>query len=307
VLDDVLRRQCGILSHRQAVTAGLSRGAIRAHLAAGRWQRIHARVYATFSGPLSRSAALWAVALRAGPGSALSHHTAAELAGLIDDPSAPIHVTVPPGRQMAPLRGVRIHRSTTIAGRAHPARLPPQTRVEETVLDLGDLAACPDDAVAWVAAACGRRLTTPQRIADAASTRRRLRWRAALARACAAADAGCHSVLELRYLRDVERAHGLPAGARQHRHHGGYDDVRYAEYGLVVELDGGRYHREEARLRDRRRDNARTAAGCSILRYDWLAVTGRPCAVAAEVSAALRVRGWAAAGRPCGSTCTSGL
>lgn len=59
----------------------------------------------------------------------------------------------------------------------HPALLPPRTRVEETVLDLVDAALTLDDALGWIARACGRRLTTAGRLREAASERPRLRWR----------------------------------------------------------------------------------------------------------------------------------
>jgi hypothetical protein len=42
-----------------------------------------------------------------------------------------------------------------------------------------------------------------------------LRWRADLHELIAAAASGDHSVLEYRYERDVERAHGLPEPIRQ--------------------------------------------------------------------------------------------
>ena len=42
-----------------------------------------------------------------------------------------------------------------------------------------------------------------------------MRWREDLAELIAAAASGDHSVLEFRYPRDVERAHGLPEPARQ--------------------------------------------------------------------------------------------
>jgi hypothetical protein len=279
---------------------------MREHLARGRWQRIFDRVYATFSGPLPRRALLWAVALRAGPGAVLSHRTAGELNGLVDEATTPVHVTITEDRRVRRLPGVRIHRSATAIARAHPSRRPPQTRVEDTVLDLSQLAASADDAIGWVAIACGRRLTTPDRIADAARHRRRMRWRKEIEYACADVSTGCHSLLELKYLRRVERAHGLPAADRQVRaeesaRHS-YDDIRYRAFAVAVELDGRRFHPDPGR--DDVRDNSRTVAGLSVLRYDWVAVTTRPCSVAREVADALIARGWSGTPRRCGRDCT---
>jgi very-short-patch-repair endonuclease len=119
--------------------------------------------------------------------------------------------------------------------------------------------------------------------------------------------AGAHSPLELRYLRDVERAHGLPSGSRQHavvRSGGRYfDDVRYPEYGVTVELDGRVAHPDEACWRDMRRDNSSVLAGRRVLRYGWADVAGRPCAVAAQVVAVLRAAGWRGAPHGCHRGC----
>jgi len=302
----LIARQHGVVTASQAAQHGVTRGAVRAHLANGRWQRVFDRVYATFSGPLPRRALLWAVALRAGPTALLSHRTAGELNGLLDEPGNPIHVTITNERRLRRLPGVRVHRSSPGFARAHPSRLPPQTRVEETVLDLSQLATTADDAVGWVALACGRRLTTPARIAGAARRRTRMRWRREIEHACADVAKGCHSVLELRYLRDVERAHGLPEADRQttvgDAGQRSYDDVRYREFEVAVELDGRRYHPDERR--DEVRDNARAATGLSVLRYDWAAVTIRPCSVAREVAHALAARGWSGTPKRCGSSCT---
>jgi predicted transcriptional regulator of viral defense system len=149
-LCELAAHQCGILTTEQVVRGGLTRSAIAAHLRAGRWQRIHRGVYATFSGEPGRLAILWAAVLSAGPGAVLSHQTAAELAGLTDRVSDLIHVTVPVERRPAKMGGLVIHYSARALQARHPARLPPQTRVEETILDLANAARTVDDACAWV-------------------------------------------------------------------------------------------------------------------------------------------------------------
>jgi very-short-patch-repair endonuclease len=293
---DLLNIQRGVIARWQALRCGFTPAAIRAHLAAARWQTVLRGVYATFSGPIPRPALLWAVILRAGSGAAFSHSTAAELIGLIDDATRSIHVTVPPNRRILRMPGVRVHTSARIGAAIHPSRLPPQTRVEETVLDLAQTVARPADAVALIATACGRRLTTPARIRAALDGRAKVRWRAELREACAAAGAGCHSLLESRYLRRVERTHGLPTAVRQRQVRTAlgttYDDVTYADFGVVIELDGRRHREPTANRRDAARDNRRAAEGMVVLRYDWAAISYRPCAVAAEVARVLRARGW---------------
>ena len=76
-------------------------------------------------------------------------------------------------------------------------------------------------------------------------------------------DDGVRSGLELRYARDVERAHGLPSAQRQARREiagrAHYRDNWYAEYGVCVEVDGQAYHRDEQVWKDKRRDNLNLA------------------------------------------------
>jgi hypothetical protein len=299
--------QHGVFTRRQAFEHGITPSRLAAQLRAGRWRRLHNHVYATFTGEPSRAAQLWAAVLRAGRGAVLSHQTAAELQGLGDAGTMPISVTVPADRRVARFDGVRVQVSARVRDARHPTRSPPQTRVEETVVDLTQVAGTLDDALGWLARACGRRLTTPDRLAEAMARRPRLRWRAELASALVDVAEGCHSLLELRYLRDVERRHGLPTASRQvsRRRRGGrwYDDVNYAAYATRVELDGGAGHGDRAGSRDRRRDNAAVVGGDAVLRYGWDDVAGRACATAAEVAAVLRRNGCRRPARACGTAC----
>src|SRR5262249_53165623 len=151
--------QDGILHRDQAVGGGMSRAMISFRVRQGHWQRLHSGVYAVHSGPLGRAAILWAALLRAGDGAVLSHYTAAEVRGLADQAGGVVHMTVPRDRFAVRIPGVLVHRSTRAALAVHPVATPPRTRVEETVLDLADLAAKLDEAVGWATRALGRRLT----------------------------------------------------------------------------------------------------------------------------------------------------
>jgi very-short-patch-repair endonuclease len=294
--DELCRRQRGVVSRSQALAAGLSPDAIRARLDSGRWQRVATGTYATFTGEVSRAARRWAALLRLGPDAVLSHLSAAEEIGLTGESAGPVHVSMPAVCSPTPVAGIVIHRSRYLELRRHPSRLPPQTRVEDTVLDLAEAARDLDEAVGWVATACGRRLTTSTRVARAMAARGRLRRRAELRDAVAVVALGCHSVLEWRYLRDVEQAHALPSGHRQQRRSrrgGSYvDDVHYRDHAVRVELDGRAAHPEHARWRDHRRDNAATQSGDAVLRYGYADVVERPCEVAAQVAAVLHRNGW---------------
>lgn len=308
-LDDLLDRQCGVLARWQIAPTNFDLDVVTAQVRSGRWQRLRLGVYAAFTGRPSRDAELWAAVLRCGPQAVLSHQTAAELDGFAPGPSRLIHVSVPLAQHMARIPGVAVHRSGRIDVARHPVRTPPRTRIEETALDLTQLAATLDDAFGWVSRACSGRLTTPELIRQALQSRARARWRAELVLALGDIAQGAHSPLEHRYVRNVERPHGLPTGRRQALIKRGaqsqYVDNLYEEFGIGVELDGQAYHPAEERWQDIDRDNALAAGGLLILRYGWADVSDRACQVAAQIAAAAAHRGWAGPVRRCGPTCVA--
>ncbi|MFF5226486.1 type IV toxin-antitoxin system AbiEi family antitoxin domain-containing protein [Dactylosporangium sp. NPDC000521] len=300
--DELIEAQAGVVTRSQALAAGWTPSAIRAHLGAGRWLTVHHGVYRTFTGEMPRRASLWAAVLSAGAGAALSHRSAAELHGLVDGQADPIHVTIPGSRRIRPLPGVVVHHRARLAGTVYPGPALRRTRVEDTVLDLAEQERRLSSAIAWLTTACSRGLTTPDRLAAALRGRRKMRWRRLLEATVDDAAVGARSVLELRYLKDVERGHRLPAGRRQvrRRQPGAtrYRDVEYKAFATVVELDGRAFHPEEHRRRDQRRDNATAADGQRTLRYGWADVVA-PCATAIEVARALKAGGWRGRLQPC--------
>jgi hypothetical protein len=312
---ELLDLQGGVIARWQAATAGLPPHVIDTRLRQGRWQSLYRGSYATFTGEPPRLSVLWAAALRGGPEAVLSHQTAAEIDGLVDRPARLIHVSVPPDRQVAVAArerhpgspGLRIHRSTRLAETRHPLLTPPRTRIEETAVDLARHSADLDEALSWLTAACGRRLTTTAKLRTALEAHARMPWRLELTAALDDVGDGVLSVLEYRYVRHAERAHGLPKARRQRRRASGrraqYLDNLYEEYLLAVELDGQASHPVAGRWADIRRDNASTVSGVFTLRYGWADVTGRPCSVAAEVAMVLRIRGWTGQVTPCSPQC----
>ena len=298
--------QAGAISRPQLLDAGLSSQLIKRRLRRGRWQQLYWGVYATFSGPPPRETWLWAAVLRAGPGAVLSHQTAAELHGLIDAPAEAIFVTVPSTRRIA-APGIVIRTSGRVGEATQPNREPPRTSLEETVLDLAQLARTFDDACGWITRACGRRLTTEEKLRAALAQRKKMRWRIELEDVLAAAGDGIHSVLEYRYLRDVERVHGLPPSRHQVRvmidGKAAYRDAYYEEYRLAVELDGRLAHPDEERWRDSQRDNKAGAQGVQTVRYGWRDVYGNPCETALLQAQILKQRGWRGSPKPCSARC----
>jgi very-short-patch-repair endonuclease len=308
---ELIDRQQGVIARWQLRGLAADLSAADSLLRSGRWQWLYRGVYGAYTGEPSRTSILWAAVRRCGPGAALSHFTAAELDRIIDERGEAIHVSIPETVRIrfAPrefgngLPRIIVHRSPRLAAATHPARTPPRTRIEETVLDMTHRAQNFDVAFSWLSAACGRRLSTPEQLREAADSRPRLRWRTDVLEALTQIAAGVLSNLERQYLRNVERPHRLPRPRRQARMRRGtrsaYLDNLYEEFGLGVELDGLASHRAETRWRDIHRDNYLAGAGIITLRYNWADVTKRPCQVAAEIALALRQRGWTGTLRRC--------
>jgi hypothetical protein len=305
----LLAAQRGIVDRRQALNLGFTLSQIEHRLKSGRWQRVHEGVYATFSGPLPRDAQLWAAVRRAGDGAMLSHQSAAEVQGLIDKPGgANVHVTVAARRrpvQRRPVRGIVIHRSDQSRPQFPGGSWKiPRTRIDDTVLDLVTAAVTFERGYSWIARAVAQDLVAVATLREALAGRSRIRWRAWLADALEDSGDGVNSPLERRYVRDVERAHGLPKAERQARRTLGgrthRKDNWYAEYGVAVEIDGPAYHEGDRAVADRDRDNLNLAADAvQTLRFGPVGVTERGCDSAALVAATLRRNGWTGNPHPC--------
>lgn len=214
---------------------------------------------------------------------------AAHAHGLLPEPTE-ICVLVPHGRHRPqPVGPVLFRQDARMDRRA--VGLPPRLKVHDTVLDL---AAELDERqlVALVTDAVQRRLTTPDQLRTALDGRRAVAQRRLLTSLLEEVALGVRSVLERTYLRDVEQAHGLPTGRRQVARRGTEADVLYAEFALLVELDGRLGHEGSGRFRDLGRDNVATVDGLATLRYGHHDVHGSPCAVAFQVADVLTTRGW---------------
>ena len=313
-LRDLSRAQQGVLSRRQVLRLGLSHNYIATQLAARRWRPARPGVYFTFTGHASFEAHVWAGVLYGGDGAVASGETAAYLCGLTDRAPSYVEISVDARRRVDGQRGhddippLRVRRVLHLPRRRHPSRLPPQTRVEDTVLDLIDRATSADRVVSLITGSCQRRLSTARRLGQAAAGRGRLRWRGLVDEVLDDVRDGVQSPLERRWRNDVERAHGLPPGQRNHaekvRGSRLYRDVHYVKYRTVAELDGNAAHPTEHRELDRARDNDAVEIAQVTLRYGWRAVAGNPCLTAAQVGRVLASRGWRGQVTRCGPGCS---
>ena len=176
---------------------------------------------------------------------------------------------------------------------------PPDHR-RATLLDLAQEASL-DDAVGRLARAFQQGQTTERMVRQTLAKRPRQRHRALLLEVLGDLDGGAESPAEVRWVRDVERAHGLPGAVRQQpTGDGGRRDNVYEEFGLVVEVDGRLGHEGwDGRRRDGRRDRRAARSGRLTVRVFWDELVQSPCDLAVEVGELLRSRGWTGAPAAC--------
>jgi hypothetical protein len=298
--------QSGVLTLEQAEGLGLSRWSVSRILAQGQWTRLARGVL--WTRPLGVGEEIpwlvqaWGGVLAAGDGSRLGPRSSGYLHGLIDEAPRMPDVFARGRSVSARTEGPWLLRREQVGVRsAKTVGNPPRLGVEATVVDLCD-GVTASQLPGLLTRAVQRRLTTGERIVDELALRARHRHRALIRDILSEVADGAESPLELAYLRDVERAHGLPRGRRQKSRVGlaHVSDVGYDDWALLLELDGRDGHVEEGAFRDRRRDNAFAVRALLTLRYGWYDVTDNPCAVAWQVATVLRSRGWPGEFRRCG-------
>jgi very-short-patch-repair endonuclease len=285
--------QADVVSREQVLGLGLSRHVIERLLATDRWRAVARGIYHTLPTEPRWDSLAWAGALIGGARARMGPQASAYLYQLLDVAPMPIDVLVPADRYLQRSGPWNFHRERIGARRPQSRGSLPRLSVEDTVLDLC-ASSGEGDAVALLATAVQRRLTTPARLVKSMSYRSRQRHRGMIADVLADIEQGAESRLELSYLRLVERPHELPKGERQKRRHGlpYVSDVGYDQYALLVELDGRLGHQGADRFRDMERDNRFAVVSWTTLRYGWFDVVERPCVVARQVAEALMVRGW---------------
>lgn len=283
---------------------GVRRSLVARRVADGEWQRPFRGVVVLHSGAVTWRQRARGALLYAGPRAALSHGSAAFVHGLVRRTGADLVVSVPAGHKVTAQPGLVVHRRNRMPFAGGALRT---VGVDATVLDVADELESEDDLVGFVCDAV-RQGVMPGRVLMHAADRPRVRHRALLLDLLGDAGRGIESPLEHRYVRDVERRHGLPAArAQAHEQVEGRwirADRVYVGLGVRVELDGQLAHPFGRTDDDTWRDNAvLVARGDLTLRYRWRHVVAAPCVTAAQVVAALRSRGWPGHPRPCGAAC----
>jgi len=273
--------QFGRITWAQLRLLGAGGATVSLWVRSGYLIRVLPRVYAVGHLASSRAATLFEAILYAGPGAMLSHGTAAWWRGLLSWPVALTHISTP--RQVESLHGLRIH------GRRNVERETinglPVTTVTQTLLDLA--ATEPLKLIRRALAQLEYTGAFDPRDLRAACGQGRP-GSAALNRALnihLPELAHTRSELEIEFLLLCER-YGLPMPKMNRKLHGEEPDAWWAQFNLVVEIDGDGNHRTPAqRSRDRRKEVVLREHGLTVLRYDSDLITRTPRAVRRDLLA----------------------
>lgn len=283
-LAELARRQHGVVATWQLSVLGYSRHQIRAEVEAGRLHRVRRGVYAVGHMRLSLRGRWMAAVLACGCDALLSHRAAAALHNLRPPPSGPTDVTVP-GRN-ASRAGVRVHNVRSL----HPDDCGlidgiPVTALPRTLLDYAEVAG-----EQWVRLAIeeahrqqvfdmGPILTL---VARSPGRRGMKPLQAALARV-APDPPWMQSEPERRLLVGLRLA-GAPEPSANTVVEGELVDFHFPHEGLIVEVDGDRWHRTRAaREADRRRDVKLQLAGKMVARFSAQRVNDELTVVVGEI------------------------
>jgi predicted transcriptional regulator of viral defense system len=288
-LADLAGRQHGVVARRQLLEIGFGPRAIARRLESGRLHSLHRGVYAVGHRVVACEGRWMAAVLAIGPGSALSHRSAAAHWGLLSLRGGAVHVTGERAVRERP--GIIAHCSRLPSDETTTLDGVPVTTVPRTVLDLAVMA--PRRSIEQALNEAERRqLTDPLSLNDLVARYRGRRGLATLRTVLADRTPGItRSELEDRFLAFLDRA-GLP---RPELNAAIHLDDRFIEVDcvwrrqkLVVELDGRSTHdTADAFYGDRARDRALLVAGWSTVRVTWRDLDAEADRLAKELRALL--------------------
>jgi very-short-patch-repair endonuclease len=290
-----VRKQHGVIARFQLLEFGYSRHGIQSRIKQGRLHRLWPGVYAVGRPDVDRFGRWMAAVLYCGRGAMISHGSAAALFGFGEEGSD-IEVSVLAHRCPRSCTGIRVHRRALIArGEVTKWRGIPVTTVAATLIDLAPRQTQEEREEA-INQADMRGLTKPDNL------------RRALEEAAPRPGVGVlrrtldprtyvrtRSWLERRFL-PLARAAGLPKPQTRVYVNDHEVDFYWPELELVVECDGGTFHRtRQQQNTDRRRDNAHTLSELEPLRFTYDQIEFEPDYVIETLTAAaqkIRRRSW---------------
>lgn len=276
----------GVLTLSRLDALGFDRGAVRREVAAERWVRHGAHTVALHTGALSPTAQHWRAVWEVAENVALLDGVSAlHIAGLARFTDTVVHVSVPRNARCPRATGVRIHRVSRVPRERHGSGLPRVT-VEVAAVRAAHWAVSDRQAALILCMVVQQRLTTGQRLLEAATRVRGRARRRFIRQVLHDIADGAHSLGELDFAR-LCRSYGLPEPVRQEVRTTPsgriYLDVRWEGSRLVVEIDGAGHRMGLAVTDDNLRQNAVVLGDERVLRLDLIGMRLFEAAFMAQV------------------------
>lgn len=260
-------RQHGRITHAQLREVGLSEAAIKHRVATKRLLRVGRGVYALGRRDNTREGVWMTAVLCAGRDGLTSHSSASELWGYDDQVTTSPEVSTPYARCPARPEYVLHRRGDFLFAEARMRKLIPVTSPALTIIDNARRWG-PETLDVMISRADARGHVNPSEVHACAKRNRHVPG-AAMVRKLLDRRTLVLTTTELEHwFARILRKTALSAPLTQKRVNGHRVDFYWPDLGLVVETDGGRYHRTPGQqTTDRRREHAHMRAGMTVLRF----------------------------------------
>lgn len=292
---ELARRQHGVVARSQLKSLGLGGRAVDERIGRGLLRPVHRGVFFLGTSRLSADSRRMAAVLACGPGTVLSHRSAAKLWGVFPYEPGTVELSRPSGGRTG-RSGLLLRQAKLLPDEVGEVEGIPTTAVFRTVFDLATVASKREVERAFheteVRGLTGR-VSLPQLLSRYPGRRGAATVREILA---SREPAGItQNEFEERFVDFLDR-HGfprprlnatLPMRGRLLR-----PDCMWPERRLIVELDGRAVHgTERAFESDRQRDRLLLAEGWRSMHVTWRQLRDEPEEIAADLSEALRLAG----------------
>lgn len=290
-------KQHGLMTHAQAISAGLTRTKLSRLVKAKVWQQVRPRVFRRTAADQTEEQELVAICLWLGEGTVVSHRSAARILGLNLKRGLPEVTTA---RHMARnAEDFICHRTDDLTGDDLKAQSKiPITNGARTIIDLASCLS--EEALAIAVEEAWRlRVAAPswvqKRLGEIEARGRQVGALVQILEDCATRKKPLESALEVRAWRLIKKA-GLPtprAGYEFSDEHGqpGRIDIAYPAQQLAIECDGYEHHgTREAFESDRLRTTRLAALGWRVFQITSKQLDEQPAAVVQRIKEALTYR-----------------
>ena len=290
-------KQHNLMTHKQAIKAGLNRMKLSRLVQTGVWQMVRPRVFRRTAASQTEGQTLMAVCLWLGERTVVSHRSAARWLGLDVVQGVP-EVTTPP-RKRCRNESLAVHRSRLPPKDIKEHRGLPVTNGARTIIDL---AGCldEDDLAILVEEAWRRQIATPawvaKRLGELKAKGRRIGALAEILSDARQRKAPLESALEVRVWRLLKRSKlpRLPIPAYEFRDDYGQPgrvDFAFPDHHLALECDGFEHHGgREAFENDRIRTARLVALGWRVMPLTRRQIDDQPVNVVKRIREALEFR-----------------